>query len=96
MSLLSSQLSGRSLDKFSPALNDELMDALTSVVDSSRAGGVDAREMMAAASARWEARRGAGGRTRRDPMNTRAGRLPTTASEEEEDGEPEAAATVPS
>ena len=80
---------------FSPALNDELMDALTSVVDSSRAGGVDAREMMAAASARWEARRGAGGRTRRDPMNTRAGRLPTTASEEE-DGEPEATATVPS
>ena len=80
---------------FSSALNDELMDALTSVVDSSRAGGGDAREMMAAASARWEARRGAGGRARRDPMNTRAGRLPTTATEEEEE-EPEATAKVPS
>ena len=78
---------------FSPTLNDELMDALTSVVNSSRAGGSgDAREMMAAASARWEARRGAGGRARRDPMNTRAGRAPTTATEEEE--EPDAAAKV--
>ena len=59
---------------FSPRLNDELMDALTQVVTSS----ASSREMMAAASARWEDRRGgakgSGGRERRDPKNTKAGR----------------------
>ena len=59
---------------FSPRLNETLMDALTQVVTSS----ASSREMMAAASARWEDRRGgakgSGGRERRDPKNTKAGR----------------------